>query len=214
MRRCPIALAAVVAVAAFAALGAGCGGGGGSPGIASIASSGTTPTSTTTQSGSGSADKPLGSPGGGQSGQFQIAMSVGTVAGAKFSACMRKHGVTNFPDPNGQGVITIHSGMGIDPSSPKFISARATCTKLLPNGGEPTPAELAKRQQELLAFSGCMRAHGLKDFPDPTSGGIRIHVGPGSDLDPNNPTFEKAQQACQGLLPFKAVSGTAKAGGG
>jgi hypothetical protein len=55
----------------------------------------------------------------------------------------------------------------------------------------------------MLAFSACMRAHGLKDFPDPSSGGLRIHVQPGGDLDPNNSTFRNAQQACKGLLPFK-----------
>ena len=122
--RCPrpIMLMSTSAVGAVALLAAGCGGGGGAPGIASIASSGTTATttttSTTTQSGSGSAPKAAGGPGGGPSGQFQVAMNVGAADGAKFSACMRKHGVTNFPDPNGQGTITIHSGMGIDPDSP------------------------------------------------------------------------------------------------
>jgi hypothetical protein len=186
-------------------LASGCGGGGGSPGIASVASSGTTATtSTTTQSGSGPAEKSFSGPGGGPGGgQFQMAMNVGTADGAKFSACMRKHGVTNFPDPNGQGVITIHSGMGIDPGSPAFRSARTVCDKLLPNGGQPTPAQIAQRQQQLLAFSACMRAHGLKDFPDPSNGGLLIHSHPGSDLNPSNPTFQKAQQACRGNLPFK-----------
>jgi hypothetical protein len=127
---------------------------------------------------------------------------------------MRKHGVTNFPDPNGQGVITIRSGMGIDPGSPAFGSARSACEKLLPNGGQPTPAQIAQRQREMLAFSACMRSHGIKDFPDPSSGGLQLHVSPGSDLDPNNPTFKKAQQACQGHLPFKFPSGKVKAGGG
>ena len=208
MRCCPrpIMLTSAFAVGAFALVAAGCGGGGGSPGIASIASPGTSATTTattTTQSGSGPAGKAAGGLGGGQGGQFQIAMNVGTADGAKFSACMRKHGVTNFPDPNGQGVITIHSGMGIDPDSPAFKSARTVCDKLLPNGGQPTPAQIAKSQAEMLAFSACMRAHGLKDFPDPSSGGLRIHVQPGSDLDPNNSTFRNAQQACKGLLPFK-----------
>jgi hypothetical protein len=208
-------LTSAFAVGAFALFAAGCGGAGGSPGVASVASSGTTATtSTTTQSGSGPADKALGGSGGGQGGQFQMAMNVGTVDGAKFSACMRKHGVTNFPDPNGQGVITIHSGMGIDPGSPAFRSARAACDKLLPNGGQPTPAQIAQRQQQMLAFSACMRAHGVKDFPDPSNGGIQLHAGPGSDLNPNNPTFQKAQQACRGHLPFKIPSGTAKAGSG
>jgi hypothetical protein len=194
----------IMLTSALVLLAAGCGGGGGSPGIASVSSSGTTPTtSTTTGSGLGSAEKAPSPSGGAQGGQFQIAMNVGTADGAKFSACMRKHGVANFPDPNGQGVISIRSGEGIDPGSPAFRSARTTCDKLLPNGGQPTPAQIAQQQQKLLAFSACMRAHGIKDFPDPSNGGLRIHVQPGSDIDPGNPTFQKAQQACKGNLPFK-----------
>jgi hypothetical protein len=197
-------LTSAFTVGAVVLVAAGCGGGGGSPGIASVASSGTTAT-TTTQSGSGPAEKAFGGPGSGRGNQFQMAMNVGTADGAKYSACMRKHGVTNFPDPNGQGVITIHSGEGIDPISPAFRSARTACDKLLPNGGQPTPAQIAQRQQQMLALSACMRAHGIKDFPDPTNGGLQIQVHSGSDLDPSNPTFQKAQQACRGNLPFKGV---------
>jgi hypothetical protein len=201
------------AAACVSVIAAGCGGGGShSPGIASVASS--TTAATTTQSAPGSGGGGFGgSAGGRQGGQFSMAMKVGNAAqGAEFSACMRKHGVTNFPDPNGQGVIEIHSGMGIDPGSPTFNAARTACDKLLPNGGQPTPAEQAQRQQQMLAFSKCMRAHGIKDFPDPNGGGIQLHVTPGSDLNPNNQQFQKAQNACQGLIPFK--NGSAKAGGG
>jgi hypothetical protein len=210
----PIILTSTLAVGAFVLLAAGCGGGGGSPGIASVADSATTTSTSTstTQSGAGSADKAFGGPSVGRGGNFQIGMNVGTVDGTKFSACMRKHGVTNFPDPNGQGVITIHSGMGIDPGSPAFRSARTACEKLLPNGGQPTPAQIAQAQKQMLALSACMRAHGIKDFPDPSNGGLQIRVHPGSDLDPNNPTFQKAQQACQKYQPFKG--GGLKAGGG
>lgn len=53
-----------------------------------------------------------------------------------------------------------------------------------------------------LAYSQCMRSHGLSDFPDPNSqGGIALSAGPGSDLDPNNPRFQAAQHACGSLLP-------------
>jgi hypothetical protein len=201
------------AVGVFVLLAAGCGGGGGSPGVASVADSATTTSTSTATTQSGSADKSFGGPSVGSGGHFQIAMRVGnTAAGAKFSACMRKHGLTNFPDPNGQGVIAIQSGMGIDPGSPGFQSARTACEKLLPNGGQPTPAQIAQAQKQMLAFSACMRAHGVKDFPDPSNGGLQIRDRPGSDLSPNNPTFQKAQQACQKDLPFKG--GALKAGGG
>jgi hypothetical protein len=212
--RPPIILTSAFAAGAFVLLAAGCGGGELSPGVASVAASTTaTTTTTTTQSGPTlGAGKPSGGPGG---GHFEIGMRVGNAAdGAKYSACMRKHGITNFPDPNSQGVITIQSGMGIDPGSPGFQSARSACDKLLPNGGQPTPAQIAQAQKQMLAFSACMRAHGTKDFPDPSNGGLRIQDHPGSDLSPDNPTFQKAQQVCQKDLPFKGGALTAKAGGG
>jgi hypothetical protein len=213
--RRPFIIIAAVSAGAFALFAAGCGGGGASPGVASVASSTTagTTTTTTTQGGSG-ADRPLNSPHGGQ-GHFSIAMNAGSAAlGAKFSACMRKHGVTNFPDPNSQGVIQFGSDTGIDPKSPTFLSARSTCQKLLPDGGQPSPQQQARMQQQLLAFSKCMRAHGIQDFPDPSNGGLKLRAGAGSDLDPDNPQFQSAQRACQGKLPFKALkSGGTSAGG-
>jgi hypothetical protein len=56
------------------------------------------------------------------------------------------------------------------------------------------------------AFAKCMRSHGISDFPDPTTGpdgsvGIALNGGRGSDLDPNNPRFKAANQACQTLAP-------------
>lgn len=200
---------AALSAISISLLAAGCGGGGKSPGVANLASSPPAGTTTTTESAPPSLGKaPRIVPGG----HFQIAMQVDAKDGPKFSACMRKHGVTNFPDPNSQGVISISSGMGIDPNSPTFQSARTVCSKLLPNGGQPTPAQIAQMQQKLLAFSVCMRAHGVKDFPDPSNGGLQLSVHPGSDLDPSNSTFQKAQQACQKILPFKG--GAVKVGGG
>jgi hypothetical protein len=214
--RRPFIITSTVSAGALAFLAAGCGGGGGAPGVASVASSTTagTTTTSTTQGDSGAGGGPINSPRGGQ-GHFNVAVNAGSAAlGAKFSACMRKHGVTNFPDPNSQGVIQFGSGNGIDPSSPTFQSARSTCQKLLPNGGQPTPQQQAKMQQQLLSFSKCMRAHGIKDFPDPSNGGLKLRAGAGSDLNPDNAQFQSAQQACQGKLPFKTLkSGSASAGG-
>jgi hypothetical protein len=49
----------------------------------------------------------------------------------KFSACMRKHGVPDFPDPtvsNGQIVVKGKPGLG---RSPQFQSAQRACQSLL-----------------------------------------------------------------------------------
>jgi hypothetical protein len=44
---------------------------------------------------------------------------------------MRSHGVPNFPDPNGQGVIQINNATGVlEPSSPALQKAQMACRSL------------------------------------------------------------------------------------
>jgi hypothetical protein len=126
-------------------------------------------------------------------------MQVGS-GGTKFAACMRSHGEPNFPDPNGQGVMTFGANDGIDPGSPKFHSAQEACQKLLPKHAPPSAAQAAKMQAQALKFSACMRAHGVPKFPDPTfsGGGVSLRIDRKSGLDPNSPQFQAAQKACQG----------------
>ena len=55
---------------------------------------------------------------------------------------------------------------------------------------------------KLLAYSKCMRGHGLADFPDPKpNGDLTAHAGSRSDLNPNDPAYQSANQACRSLLP-------------
>jgi hypothetical protein len=148
-------------------------------------------------------------PSGGQSSTFSMARG-NEAAMLAYAQCMRSHGVANFPDPNGQGVI---QGSGIDVGSASFQAADKACRHVLPNGGQPTPAQQAKALAQALRFSQCMRSHGISGFPDPQTqpgGGIaiRLQAGPGSNLNPQSPQFQGAQKACQGLIgqPFGAAS--------
>ena len=43
-----------------------------------------------------------------------------------------------------------------------------------------------------------MRAHGVRDFPDPDSSG-NFDLSGGGDLNPANPTYQAAAQACRSL---------------
>jgi hypothetical protein len=145
-------------------------------------------------------------------------MTIGGGNALKFSQCMQAHGVKDFPDPNSQGVIQIGPNSGIDSNSATFRSAAEACQKLAGggNGPQPTAAQQARARLQALAFSVCMRKHGIPDYPDPNfSGGhITIHVeaNPSSDLNPTSPTFQAAQQACRGKLPFKGA-GVSSSGG-
>jgi hypothetical protein len=51
-------------------------------------------------------------------------------AALKYATCMRSHGVPDFPDPNGQGLIQINATGTLEPSSPAFQKAEAACKSL------------------------------------------------------------------------------------
>jgi hypothetical protein len=53
----------------------------------------------------------------------------------KAAACMRSHGVTNFPDPTFPGGrVNLSIPSSIDTKSRQFTQAAQTCTKLIPAG--------------------------------------------------------------------------------
>jgi hypothetical protein len=127
-----------------------------------------------------------------------------------FSKCMRSHGLTNFPDPSTQGGgIQLSVTGGSNPSAPGFQSAQHACQHLLPGGGPGSRKPTEQDKQNTLALANCMRAHGLTNFPDPTTtqpqlsgagaamaiDGLFFDLG-ATGIDPQSPAFLHAAQAC------------------
>jgi len=56
------------------------------------------------------------------------------------------------------------------------------------------PSASASGGSGVLAFAGCMRSHGVTNFPDP---GGQLPAG----LDPSSPQYVAAQRACESRLP-------------
>ena len=134
-----------------------------------------------------------------------------------FSRCMRAHGISDFPDPSSHGGIALNGGPGSDlnPSSPLFKAANNACKPLLPPQKALSPAQQAAARAQALRYARCMRAHGISDFPDPNArGGIALSPKPGGDLEPNNPRFQAANQACQHYQPGKGGSFRTNTSGG
>jgi hypothetical protein len=132
-------------------------------------------------------------------------------AGLKFSRCMRAHGVSGFPDPRPAGNVGGVMLQGIPKNAPSFRAADTACRSLLPNQGRPPPLSPA-RQQAMLRFASCMRAHGLASFPDPqfnqTGGDISVNGGKLGLNPASSPAFKSAQAACAPALR-KALGGDA-----
>jgi hypothetical protein len=94
----------------------------------------------------------------------------------KFAECMRDNGVSEFPDPDASGELTIDgvvNGSSLDTSTPAWKEAISACRDLQPPGF--TGTEVSADEQEVrLEFAQCMRDNGVEDFPDPTEDGPLI----------------------------------------
>ena len=80
-----------------------------------------------------------------------------------------------------------------------FLAAACSSSASPSTGAAPASGSA---KHSALAFSRCMRAHGITAFPDPNSqGGIELNAGPGTGLDPKSPQFKAAWRACRPLMP-------------
>jgi hypothetical protein len=116
-----------------------------------------------------------------------------------YAQCMRSHGDPGFPDPSTQGGFAGASqgaSNAIDTTSPQYIAANKVCAHLRPAG--PSQAQNQQRTEESLKYAACMRSHGISDFPD------SMQITGQGDLNPSNPKFQSASQACKSLLPGRA----------
>jgi hypothetical protein len=183
------ALPVVAVLAGLAVLLAACGGGAPSASVAHIGST------TTIAPAAGSS----GLPSSGNAGtQLE-----------KFVSCMRHHGVPNFPDlvmgPNG-GAVPV-GPVNIDKDSPTVQAARRACNSILPGGQAPAAAAqpiTPKDQVDYIKAAACMRAHGVPDFPDPKFSGTNVTfpTPPGMNASiGNSPTFLRAREICEKLIP-------------
>lgn len=116
-----------------------------------------------------------------------------------YSQCMRAHGIGDFPDPNSNGQIpplkVAGQGSDLSPENPQYQAAYKACKALQP---AVSAQQRQQDQAQMLKFTQCMRAHGIKNMRDPTSKGINLA---GTGIDPHSPQFQAAQKACKQYLP-------------
>jgi hypothetical protein len=107
--------------------------------------------------------------------------SSSALAGAvAYSACIRSHGVPNYPDPS-NGQLPKGGAQAFGVSSSVFSAAQSTCHHLLPDAGsfqeqasqctlagDCPPAVVQQMMAIDRKFAQCMRSHGAPNWPDPT----------------------------------------------
>ena len=121
----------------------------------------------------------------------------------KFAECIRAHGVSDFPDPDAKNQFDY--GVSVTPAVWK--QATTACKDLQPPGtlsGKRTP----KQQSASLRFAECVRANGVKDFPDPVNGEpvINTYKIPSSNRPGGMTILNAAVQKCRNVMR-EAVGG-------
>jgi hypothetical protein len=122
----------------------------------------------------------------------------------KFAECMRDNGVSEFPDPDASGGLTIDgvlNGSSLDPSAPAWKAAIGACKDVQPPGFTGDHEVSAEEQETRLEFAQCIRDNGVKDFPDPATGEPLVDTNriPSAATDGGMSILNAAMQKCRGL---------------
>jgi len=146
--------------------------------------------------------------------------AAGAGSAVAYSACMRSHGVPNFPDPDAaSGQVPKVDARQLGVGGPQLQAAQTACQPLYPDDGGSIEAQTeqcvstgncppALVQQVLSlerSFSVCMRSHGLPHWPDPTldaEGRPVFVISVSKDLggvDPHEPQISSKEDECARL---------------
>jgi hypothetical protein len=143
----------------------------------------------------------------------------GSVAAAvSYSRCMRSHGVPNYPDPPGSGQVPKADPQSLGVSTAQLQAAQGSCRQLYPRNGGTLGASLRQCEEtgncpqamvhrvmnSMLAFSRCMRAHGVPNWPDPTvdsEGRPGFNLVPVHGTDWNSPQIQNSIYECEHVMP-------------
>jgi hypothetical protein len=137
-----------------------------------------------------------------------------------YSACMRSHGVPNFPDPDSSGSLPKADPQQLGVSGSRLQAARQACQHLLPNDGgaidagsiqqcmmadDCPPALVQHLLNEERNFAQCMRSDGVPNWPDPLldSQGrpvFAISISK-NGFDPYSPPIWAKGNHCSHLMP-------------
>jgi hypothetical protein len=101
------------------------------------------------------------------------------------------------------------AGCGGSSSSPGVAHlGSSTSNSADPSSGgsaSPESESSASAQRKIIAFSHCMRTHGVPEFPEPSEGHVLIrrsdHNGHATGIDPQSAQFQTASKACAKLSP-------------
>ncbi|MGL5825309.1 MAG: hypothetical protein ACRCYU_10905 [Nocardioides sp.] len=120
---------------------------------------------------------------------------------AEFLKCLKENGANISAFAGGAASELTDEQVNAEEKAFKACEKYAPVSKI-------SAAEEQKMQDEMLAYTKCMREYGV-DMPDPKfdgNGGSTV-VGEAQQIDPNDPTYAAAAKACGDKLGIPAPDG-------
>jgi hypothetical protein len=122
-----------------------------------------------------------------------------------FAKCLREHGINaeTAAMPGGGHGLKISPGSAHGPAA--FEAAQNACARYRPEQKNVnlSPQQKVELEEHVQKFAKCMREHGIRVETSTAGGGVHMtmhHSGEGA-ANPESPGFQRAQSACQQLLP-------------
>jgi len=156
----------------------------------------------------------------GSSGPAYVSGSTTSASNVAYSACMRSHGVPNYPDPDSSGQLPKPDAHHLGVSSTQLQATQQACQHLLPNTGrainvgsvqqcmlaDDCPKSLVQQVlNEERRFARCMRSHGVPNWPDPitdSQGRPVFAISISKDgFNPYSPPIWAKGNECSHLMP-------------
>jgi len=109
--------------------------------------------------------------------------STGSGSAVAYSACLRAHGVPNYPDPNSSGILPKTDAQALGVATARYQASQRACQAMLPDSasepfddqvrqcylaGACPPTLVQQMTTHGRTIAHCMRAHGIPNWPDPT----------------------------------------------
>lgn len=107
------------------------------------------------------------------------------------------------------GAVLLLAGCGDSSSGPGVAHLGSTTSSSADSSSRgsssPEGESSASAQQKMIAYSHCMRTHGVPEFPEPTEGHLLIrssdHDGRVTGVNPQSSQFQAASKDCEKLAP-------------
>jgi hypothetical protein len=87
-----------------------------------------------------------------------------------------------------------------------LLAAACSSPSSTASAGSPNAGGATSTAAQAVAYTQCMRSHGVAEYPEPDSSGQLQKIGSGQQVGVSDAQLNTASNACQSLWPYQALT--------